>query len=151
MSTHDVENRAGERLRKRVLVLPARRKLGQFHVVAGESDLIVRREFGEAVEFVVGVEIAARLPEQMFHQGFEMQHGDQRRRVGRRFLKAEIFALLRRGRRNADRRIDDEMAELMRDDVEIEREGDQFAIAAVMGAHFHEAVAGIAHCRCPAR
>ena len=61
----DVEHRAGQRLRQRVLVLPAGRELRQLDVVAGEPDLIVRRKFGETVELVESVEIAARLLEQV--------------------------------------------------------------------------------------
>ena len=61
------------------------------------------------------------LLKQVFKQGCEMQAGDQRRRVGPRLLKTEVLSLLGRRGRQTDRRIEDEMAEFVRDDVEIQR------------------------------
>ena len=139
----DVEDRAGERLRERVLVVPAGGEFGELDVVAREPDLIMRRQFGETVELVEDVKIAMRLFEEMRDQGLEVQRRDEGRRVGGRFLKSVIFASLRQRRRHADRRIDDEVPELMGHHIEVERVGNGRTVGLRMRADFHEAVTGI--------
>src|SRR5262249_33148381 len=66
---------------------------------------------------------------------------DQCSRIGRGLLKAEILAGSGFRAGDADRAVDDEMAELMSDNVEVERVGRHHAVIAVMRPHLHEAVA----------
>ena len=82
----DVEDRAGERLRERVLVVPAGGEFRELDVVARKPDLIMRRQFGETVEFVEDVKIAMRLFEEMRDEGLEVERRDQGRGVGRRLF-----------------------------------------------------------------
>ena len=73
-----------------------------------------------------------------------MQRRDQRRRCRRPIPGSRnIRPCWRRRGREADGRIEDEVAELVRDHVEIERIGRMASVGKVMRPDFHEAIAGI--------
>ena len=78
----------------------------------------------------------------MIEHGVKMHRGDHGREVRGRLVEAEVLAIGRVVRRQADLGIDDQMPELVRDDVEIEAEGMRLAGLRNTGADFHEAKAG---------
>jgi hypothetical protein len=117
----DVEEGAGQRLRQIVLLDPAAGEIPQPAVVGGNPDLLVVGQLRHAVEQVEGVEIAAGRQQQVVDDGIEVQRRHQRHQVGRRFVEAEIFPG-RPLRRQPDLAVDDQVAELMGDDVEVQAE-----------------------------
>ena len=122
MSDERVEHRPGERLGEIVLVGPAAGELPQAGRIAGDADLLVRGELGQAVELIQRVEIAARGGEQAIEDGGEVRTGHQCGEIGGTLLKAEPVRLHARELRQADAGQDEEMAQFVRHDVEIERE-----------------------------
>ena len=141
MSEKMSNKRAGQRLEN--VSLHSRRRVRKLHRVAGEADLRGRGELGEAVQLVEAVKISARVLQKGLDQPFEMAGGDQGDGVGSAFLETEILALLGLPVRHPHDAIDDEMADLMGDDVEIECEWRQHAVRLVIGADLHEAVADL--------
>src|ERR1700677_529028 len=72
-----------------------------------------------------------------------MQTRDERCRIGRRFLEAVILSPRAGWRGNADGRVNDEMAKLMRHHVEIERVGQEGSLRRGMRSDLHEPVTGV--------
>src|ERR1700728_3015706 len=72
-----------------------------------------------------------------------MQTRDERCRVGRRFLEAVILPPRAGWRGDPDGRIDNEMAELMRHHVEIERIWQEGSVGGWMRSNLHEPVTGV--------
>lgn len=87
----DVEYRAGEWLRERMLVLPPTSELGHRPFVVGRPYLPMRRKFRKASKAICAVEVTARLRENIVDHGRKMHGRDQRHAVGEGLLEAKIF------------------------------------------------------------
>jgi hypothetical protein len=110
--------------------------------VARDADLLLLGQLGEAVELVGDVEVAAGLVEQLVDHGGEVGGGEQGHEVGGRLVEAVVVASLVDRVRQTDQRVDDEMAELVGHDIEVEAERAHRAVRTHVGADLEEAVAG---------
>ena len=116
-------------------------ELGHGVRVVGRAQLPVRRRFRKPRQPVGEVEIAARLGQHPLDDRWKVHRRDQRYAVGKGFLEAEIFRVLGVRRRNAEHAVDHRVADLVGDDVEVEREGQRPPGGVFLAADLEEAVA----------
>ena len=85
-----IEHGAGKRPRP---VVDFIRYLGQAARIAGEPDLPVSGEFGDAVQFVQDKKIAVAVAQQPVEAAVEMQERQQRDEIGARLVKRREIRL----------------------------------------------------------
>ena len=74
-------------------------------------------EFGKPGQLVHRVEVATGPKQDGIDDGIEMQRGKQRHQIGSRFMKAEIFGIVRLRIGQTDLAVDDGVTDFVRNDI----------------------------------
>ncbi len=132
-----VEDGAGEWPRP---VMDLIRDLRHLSGVAGEPDLPVAGELGDAVQFVQDEQIGLAMAQKPVHPTVEMQKRQQRDQVGAGFMQRPEIRVSQPSRRKAEKREENGVPHLMRDDVEVERVGMAEPVRAGLPPEFEIAI-----------